>query len=338
VPAPVPSLRRVRARVAGHPLPDARGIAAADEAEALARSLGPRDTLIVLVSGGASALLPAPAQDVTLEDKADLTRALLRSGATIHELNTVRKHLSRLKGGASPERPRPPACSASRSPTSSVTTYHDRLRPNRPDPTTFAEALGVLRQRRLADVVPRRVRNRLERGAAGRCPETPKPGDPLFRRVLTQVVGSNRLSVEAAAAAAEKAGFRPVVLTTRLEGEAREVGRALVSILRECTEADRPRLLPSACSREGRRPSQSWGRAAGGETRARRRGRRGSRDVPRSSPRGEPRNRRDRRDERGGRGVVDVLTSRRAAQIGLAPPRTFSRRATRLPSLPRWET
>lgn len=325
VPAPVSSLRWVRTRVAGHPLPDARGIAAADEAEALARSLGPHDTLIVLVSGGASALLPAPAQDVTLEDKADLTSALLRSGATIHELNTVRKHLSRLKGGglARAAAPARVLCLAlSDVVGDDLSTIASG--PTVPDPTTFAEALGVLRQRRLADVVPLRVRRRLERGAAGRCPETPKPGDPLFRRVLTKVVGSNRLSVEAAAAAAEKAGFRPVVLTTRLEGEAREVGRALVSILRECTEANRP-AAPPVCL------------LAGGETTVTVLGQgRGGRNQELVVAASEAlaafhapavvaslaTDGIDGMSEAAG-GVVDVLTSRRAAQIGLAPPAHF---------------
>jgi glycerate 2-kinase len=325
VPAPVGSLQLVRTRVAGHPLPDARGIAAADAAEALARSLGLHDTLIVLVSGGASALLPAPAEGITLEDKADVTRALLRSGATIHELNTVRKHLSRLKGGglaraASPARV---LCLAlSDVVGDDLSTIASG--PTVPDPTTFVEALGVLRQHRLTEVVPPRVRHRLEAGAAGRCPETPKPGDPLFRRVLTEVVGSNRLSVEAAAAAAKRAGLRPVVLTTRLEGEAREVGRALVSILRECTEAARP-AAPPVCL------------LAGGETTVTVRGPgRGGRNQELVVAAAEPlaafrapavvaslaTDGIDGMSEAAG-GVVDVQTLRRAARIGLAPPAHF---------------
>jgi glycerate 2-kinase len=325
VPAPVSDLRRVRTRLAGHPLPDARGIAAADEAEALARSLGPHDTLLVLVSGGASALLPAPAEDLTLEDKADVTRALLRSGATIHELNTVRKHLSRLKGGglARAAAPARVLCLAlSDVVGDDLSTIASG--PTVPDPTTFVEALGVLRQRRLIDVVPPRVRRRLQRGAAGRCPETAKPGDPFFRRVLTEVVGSNRFSVEAAAAAAKRAGFRPVVLTTRLEGEAREVGRALVSILRECTEANRP-AAPPVCL------------LAGGETTVTVRGPgRGGRNQELVVAAAEAlatfrapavvaslaTDGIDGMSEAAG-GVVDVLTSRRAAQIGLAPPAHF---------------
>jgi glycerate 2-kinase len=328
-PAPVPDLRRVRVRVSGHPVPDTRGIAAAEEAEALARALGPDDTLIVLVSGGASALLPAPSEYITLGDKADLTRTLLRSGATIHELNAVRKHLSRLKGGglaraASPARV---VCLAlSDVVGDDLSTIASG--PTVPDPTTFAEALDVLRRGSLAAVVPPRVRLHLEEGAAGRRVETPKPGDPLFRRVLTDVVGSNRISLDAAAKAARKAGFHPVVLTTRLEGEAREVGRALVSILRECTEAARP-AAPPVCL------------LAGGETTVTVRGPgRGGRNQELVVAAVEPlatfrvaavvaslaTDGIDGASEAAG-GIADIQSFSRAAELGLAPAAHFLARS-----------
>ena len=238
-------LRRTRLRLAGHPVPDARGLAAASEVEALAGSLGPGDLLVVLLSGGASALLPAPVEGVTLADKAELTRQLLRAGATIGEINTVRKHLSRLKGGGLAR-----AAAGARVVCLVLSdVVGDDLAtiasgPTVPDPTTYADALDVLRRRGLLDAAPAAVRANLEAGARGERLETPKPGDAVFARVRTRIVGSNRLSVAAAAAQARRLGLRPVVLTTRLEGEAREVARALVAVLRECVESGQPARTP----------------------------------------------------------------------------------------------
>jgi len=239
------TLDRVRLITASHPVPDARGLAAAAEVESLARRLGPRDLLLVLLSGGASALLPSPAEGVSLEDKARTTTLLLRAGATIHETNAVRKHLSRLKGGG---------LARAAAPARVVTlvlsdVVGDDLStiasgPTVPDPTTFADALAVLQRREILDDVPAPVRERLLAGARGEVKETPKPGDAAFRRVATRIVGSNRLSIEAAAGEARRQGLRPLVLTTRLEGEAREAARVLVAVLRECVESGRPEAPP----------------------------------------------------------------------------------------------
>jgi len=238
-------LERVGLRTASHPVPDARGLAAAAEVVALARDLGRDDLLLVLLSGGASALLPSPAEGVTLEDKARTTGLLLRAGATIHELNVVRKHLSWLKGGG---------LARAAAPARVVTlvlsdVVGDDLStiasgPTVPDPTTFSDALEVLRRRGVLDDVPAAVRGRLLAGVRGEIPETPKPGEAVFRRVATRIVGSNRLSVEAAAREARRQGLRPLVLTTRLEGEAREAARVLVAVLRECVESARPAAPP----------------------------------------------------------------------------------------------
>ncbi|HEY5907126.1 MAG TPA: MOFRL family protein, partial [Vicinamibacteria bacterium] len=164
-----------------------------------------------------------------------------------HELNTVRKHLSRLKGGglarqAAPARIR--ALVLSDVVGDDLSTIASG--PASPDPTTFADALRVLRLRRLLERVPRAVRKHLEAGERGRVPETPKPGAALFGRVRAHVVGGNRQSLEAAAREARRHGYRPLVLTSRLEGEAREAARVLVSILRECVESGRP-MAPPVC-------------------------------------------------------------------------------------------
>jgi hydroxypyruvate reductase len=234
-------LARTRLLLARHPLPDRRGLHAAGEVEALARGLDKDDLLLVLISGGASALLPAPVPGISLEDKATVTSLLLRAGATIGELNTVRKHLSRLKGGglARAAWPGRVVCLVlSDVVGDDVSTIASG--PTVPDPTTYADALEVLRRRKVLAVAPRPVRRHLEAGAAGKVPETPKPRDRAFRRSHTRIVGSNRWTVEAAAQEARRQGLRAVTLTTFLEGEAREVSRALVSVLRECVESGTP--------------------------------------------------------------------------------------------------
>jgi glycerate 2-kinase len=236
-----PPLRRIRLLLAGHPLPDARGVAAAAAVEALLRGLTADDLVLVLLSGGASALLPAPVEGITLADKAAVTSQLMRAGAGISELNTVRKHLSRLKGGGLARAASPARVAAlvlSDVVGDDLSTIASG--PTVPDPTTYADALRVLADRGVRATVPAATLRHLEAGARGEAPETPKPGDRVFRRVRTRIIGSNRISVAAAAREARHQGLRPVVLTTRLEGEAREVARALVAILRECVDSGRP--------------------------------------------------------------------------------------------------
>ena len=318
-------LARTRRLLAGHPVPDEAGRRAADEVEALAHSLGPDDLLLLLVSGGASALLPAPAEGLTLDDKARTTAALLRAGATIAELNAVRKHLSRLKGGglvrvAAPARV---ACLAlSDVVGDDPSTIASGLAA--PDPTTYDTALEVLERKGVRERVPAAVRRHLEAGARGERAETPKPGDPLFRRVAFTVVGSNRLSVAAAAREARRQGLRPLVLTTRLEGEAGEVARVLAAMLRECVEEGRP-AVPPVCL------------LAGGETTVRVKGAgRGGRNQELVLAAVEPlagfpvaaviaslaTDGIDGNSAAAG-GVADDRTLARARELGLAPPSAF---------------
>jgi glycerate 2-kinase len=233
----------MRVLEAGHPLPDARGLRAAAEAERLLAQLGKDDLALLLLSGGASALLPAPAPGLSLRQKARTTALLLKAGANIHELNAVRKHLSRFKGGglarlAGPARVR--ALVLSDVVGDDLSTIASG--PASPDPTTFADALEILARRGVLKRLPKAVRAHLQAGAAGRVAETPKPGDALFQRVAASIVGSNRLSLEASAREARRLGFRAEVLTSRLEGEAREVARVLVAVLRERVGAARPRF------------------------------------------------------------------------------------------------
>ena len=224
---------------AGHPVPDRRGQAAAQRILSLARSVGPRDLVIFLISGGGSALLPAPAPPLTLEEKGEVTRLLLAAGASIGELNAVRKHLSLLKGGQL-ARAAAPARVLTLVLSDVIGDPLDVIAsgPTAPDPTTFADALDVLRRRGVVDRVASSIVDRLQAGARGEIAETPKAAESLFTKVTHVVVGNNRLVVDAAAAAAERLGYAPRV-AAGLEGEAREAARTLVAQARS--------LPPRAC-------------------------------------------------------------------------------------------
>lgn len=240
-------LRRLELVEAGHPLPDAAGLAAAERMLELARSAGRDDLVLCLISGGGSALLPAPVPGVTLEQKVHLTDLLLRSGASIQEINTVRKHLSRLKGGwlaatASPARTAVLILSdVIGDPLDAIASG-----PAVPDPTTFDDALEILRRYGLEGRIPAAALDYLQRGAQGEVPETPKPGHPAFRRVHTVVVGSNAQAARAAVRAARGRGYHTLLLTTYLDGEAREAARVLASVALGVQEAAIP-VAPPAC-------------------------------------------------------------------------------------------
>jgi len=216
---------------AGHPLPDARGRQAAARLLTRAAAADARTLLFGLFSGGASALLPAPAPGITLTDKEQLTRLLLASGAPIGELNTVRKHLSRLKGGLLARRAAP-ATVVGLLLSDVVGDALDVIAsgPLAPDPSTFTEAVAVLQRRGVWPAAAPAVRRRLLRGCRGELPETPKPGDPAFSRVLLRIVGDNRQALQAAAALAPDLGYAPRLLPTPLAGEARDAGVRLARL------------------------------------------------------------------------------------------------------------
>jgi hydroxypyruvate reductase len=233
--------RRVRVREAGHPLPDERGRGAALEILEVARGAGRDDLVVCVISGGGSALMPLPVDGVSLAEKQAVTRLLLEAGATINELNAVRKHLSQLKGGQL-ARVAAPARVVALLLSDVIGDPLDVIAsgPTAPDPTTYADALAILDSFRLRERAPAAVRRHLEAGAAGRIPDTPKPGDPLFEHVTNVVVGNNSLVVDAAMAAARRLGYPPLLLTRSLQGEAREVARVFAALLQEATRSGQP--------------------------------------------------------------------------------------------------
>jgi hydroxypyruvate reductase len=222
--------KTIRIAEASHPVPDERGRAAAGELLRLAESAGADDLVIFLVSGGGSALLPAPVPPITLAEKREITRLLLGAGADIGELNCVRKHLSLLKGGQL-ARAAAPAQVLTLALSDVIGNPVDVIGsgPTAPDPSTFAQALEILDRFRLRERAPRSVVERLEAGARGEVPETPKPDDPLFARVTNVLIGDNALVVEGARARAAELGYEPVVLTRSLSGEARDTAREFVA-------------------------------------------------------------------------------------------------------------
>src|SRR5664279_643357 len=188
----VAKLRRIELNQCGHPVPDERGAAGAARIAQIAAAAGREDLVICLVSGGASALLPLPAEGITLEEKQATTRLLLASGATIHEINAVRKHISRIKGGQL-ARLAAPARVESLLLSDVIGDNLDVIGsgPTAPDASTFAAVGAVFDRYAIRHRVPASVRTRIERGVRGEIPETPKPADPLFTRVRNTVVGGN---------------------------------------------------------------------------------------------------------------------------------------------------
>jgi hydroxypyruvate reductase len=231
---------RVRVIEASHPVPDAQGVAAADEMLRLAATLGPDDLMLCLISGGGSALLVAPPDGVPLDDKRALTRDLLRSGASIDEINTVRKHLSRVKGGR---------LAAAAHPAAVVTLAISDVPGDDPaviasgptvaDPTTYADARRVLARRAITPSPA------IAACLAAAADESPKPGDPRLARAKMRIVARPLASLEAAAAIARAAGVAPLILGDAIEGEAREAGRALAGIARAVAEHGMPLAAPA---------------------------------------------------------------------------------------------
>lgn len=224
---PIPGVEVYRG---GHPVPNEEGVRGAAAVRRLAAELDEDDLLLCLVSGGGSALMTLPPEGVSLGMVRETTDLLLRAGATIQELNCVRKHLDELKGGRL-ARVAAPARVLALVLSDVIGDPLDVIAsgPLSPDPTTFAMAAEVLRRRGVWDREPDAVRDHIARGLAGEIPESPKMGDPAFDAVEIHIVGNNRIAAEAAMREAERRGYETRLLSTSLTGEARDVGRMLAS-------------------------------------------------------------------------------------------------------------
>jgi glycerate-2-kinase len=239
--------RIIKVLQAGHPLPDENSVQGMRAMYDMLTAAGRDDLVIFLISGGGSALMTCPAPGVMLEDIVRLTGLLLKSGATIAEINCVRKHTSQSNGGR----------------ILSWTDGADVLSlivsdvvgddpgsiasgPTAPDDTTYADALSILDKYQLTDRAPPRIIGHIKAGINGNAPETLKPGDPAFERVTNIVIASNIVALEAAAKKASALGYQPIILGSRIKGESREVGLVHAGIAGECKASGHPVPMPAA--------------------------------------------------------------------------------------------
>jgi len=238
---------RVALRGASHPIPGNEGMRGVDGMLDLTNGLTKHDLVITLISGGGSALMPYPVSGITLEDMQELTNLLLRAGATINELNAVRKHISGFKGGQF-ARHAYPARVISLILSDVIGDPLDTIAsgPTSPDESTFTDARAVLVRYGLLDTVPENVLSRINGGMNGIYPETPKPGDPIFENVSNLVIANNYMTVRAASLVAERLGYNSMILSTHIEGEARQVGVMFAGIAREEQTRGLPLKRPAA--------------------------------------------------------------------------------------------
>jgi hydroxypyruvate reductase len=218
---------------AGHPVPDERSVAAAREALQVAARAATDDVLVVLLSGGASALMALPAHGLALEDKQETVRRLLKAGATIHELNTVRKHLSAIKGGRFATATHAPVVTLVISDVVGDDLSVIGSGPTMPDPSTFGNALQVLEARGGRAAYPGPVVSHLERGARGEIDETPKPDDARMKKSVARIIGGRMTAVGGAAEAARRAGYAVHVINEPIVGEAREAAAAFARTVQD---------------------------------------------------------------------------------------------------------
>ncbi|CAB1067854.1 D-glycerate 2-kinase (EC [Olavius algarvensis Delta 1 endosymbiont] len=239
-------LKHVRIHEASHPVPDERGIRGAEDILSLVNEAGARDLVLNVISGGGSALLVAPAEGVALADKQEVTRLLLACGAGIHEINTVRKHLSRAKGGGL-ARYAYPATVVSLILSDVVGDDLNVIAsgPAVPDTSTFADTQEVFRRYDIWQKLPASVQIRIRQGLAGKIEDTPKAGDEVFRRCYSELVGTNIQALMAAGQEARRQGYQSLILSSTVEGEAREVVKMFAAFAKEVRNSANPVAAPA---------------------------------------------------------------------------------------------
>ena len=243
----VSQLKRVKLNEVGHPIPDEKGVSGSEEIAELLEQLVEKDLVICLISGGGSALLPSPTEGISLEDKQRMTNLLLECGANINEINAIRKHISKLKGGGLARLAYPSTLIA----LILSDVVGDPLDviasgPTVPDKSTFGDCMAILRKYDLLDRVPESIKARIQRGIKGEIEETPKAGNPIFEKIQNVIIGSNIIAVKAAEQRAGELGYNPFILSTYIEGETREVAKVHAAIAKEIIKTNHP-IGPPAC-------------------------------------------------------------------------------------------
>jgi glycerate 2-kinase len=258
-------LKYTEAIEAGHPLPDQNGLMGSEKICSMLRDSGPRDLVIFLLSGGGSALLPLPAQGVSLAEKQEVTQLLLDCGADIGEINAVRKHISRIKGGWL-ARLAYPSTVLSFILSDVVGDALDVIGsgPTVPDSSTFEQAWEILEKYDLVREIAPSIKKHLLEGKEKKAEETPKPGDKAFEKVLNVLIGSNRLALEAAEKEAASRGFNPLILSSSIVGETREAARFHAAVAREVISSGHPVLKPACIISGGETTVTIRGHGLGG--------------------------------------------------------------------------
>ncbi|MCW4014703.1 MAG: glycerate kinase [Candidatus Bathyarchaeota archaeon] len=241
------NLKKIKLHGANHPVPSGSGVKGVKQMLELTEGLCEDDLVISLISGGGSALMPYPAEGIGLDDLQSITGSLLRAGATINELNAVRKHLSAFKGGQL-ARHCAPARVVSLILSDVIGDPLDIIAsgPTAPDTSSFSDALAVLERYGLWDDAPKNIKTRIKGGIEGEIPDTPKEDDPLFKRVHNILTANNVIAASAAREKAAELGYNSMVLSTYIEGEARSVGMILTGISKEINKRDQPLKKPAA--------------------------------------------------------------------------------------------
>ena len=253
---------RINVIEAAHPVPDENGELAAQEILKRVKTLTPNDLLLVLLSGGGSALLSLPVEGIGMDELKATTRELLKSGAPIQDMNTVRKHLSAIQGGQLAAAARAPVLALIISDVTGDDPTHIASGPCAPDPTTYQDALDILRRYDIN--APRGVLDHLEQGAKKEIPETPKPGSRIFRRAENRVIATAQRSLQAAASFFSEQGIRAAVLGDSVTGEARDVAQVYGALTRQVRQHGSPWKPPVALISGGETTVTLRGEGRGG--------------------------------------------------------------------------
>ncbi len=259
------ALQSIELVEANHPVPDEMGLEGTHRIIDLVSNATEKDLILCLISGGGSALLPSPGPGLSLEDKQRTTRLLLRCGATIQEINAIRKHISGVKGGRL-ARLAFPATMVSLILSDVIGDDLDSIAsgPTVPDPTTFSECMEIVQKYGILDDLPGPVKALLEMGIQGAVPETPKPGDPVFARTHNAIIGNNLLAVSTAETRARELGYHALVLSTMIEGETRDVALVHAAIAKEIRKSGRPLAAPACVISGGETTVTIRGEGVGG--------------------------------------------------------------------------
>ena len=258
-------LNKIRINEADHPVPDEAGSRGAEEIVKLVGNTQENDLLICLISGGGSALLPLPVQGISLNEKQEVTKKLLACGANINEINAVRKHMSRIKGGQL-ARFSYPATLITLILSDVIGNYLDVIAsgPTVPDSSTFEDVKEIMERYKIWNTIPDTVKNHFEKGIGRNIPETPKAGENIFSKTQNVIVGSNIQAVLAAAKEAKGIGYQTMVLSSFIEGETKDVARVHAAIAKEILQSGNPVSAPACVVSGGETTVTIRGKGKGG--------------------------------------------------------------------------